>query len=114
MVRLMLVLAPVMCILSGIAVSSALGAQVKYLDAPKNSQTSTDKKSKKAEASTMFRSEVAWTFTVLMSLFLVKSISYYFCLNSNCKSCCERERRSPNSMTSYGDKSEFERKNGAL
>jgi len=75
MVRLMLVLAPVMCMLSGIAVSSALGNQMKYLDAPKTSQTATDKRSKKAEASVPFRSEVAWTFTVLMSLFLV---SYTF------------------------------------
>merc|ERR1712071_461838 len=75
MVRLMLVLAPVMCILSGIAVSSSLGNQVKYLDAPKTSQGATDKRSKKAEASVPFRSEVAWTFTVLMTLFLV---SYTF------------------------------------
>merc|ERR1712071_573467 len=42
---------------------------------PKTSQTATDKRSKKAEASVPFRSEVAWTFTVLMSLFLV---SYTF------------------------------------
>lgn len=75
MVRLMLVLAPVMCILSGIAVSSSLSNQVKYLDAPKTSQAPTDKRSKKAEASTPFRSEVAWTFTVLMAFFLV---SYTF------------------------------------
>jgi len=75
MVRLMLVLAPVMCILSGIAVSSSLSNQVKYLDAPKTSQAVPDKRSKKAEASTPFRSEVAWAFTVLMALFLV---SYTF------------------------------------
>jgi len=75
MVRLMLVLAPVMCILSGIAVSSSLSNQVKYLDTPKTSQAPTDKRSKKAEASTPFRSEVAWTFTVLMAFFLV---SYTF------------------------------------
>jgi len=73
MVRLMLVLAPVMCILSGIAVSSSLSNQVKYLDAPKTSQAVPDKRSKKAEASTPFRSEVAWAFTVLMALFLVTS-----------------------------------------
>lgn len=72
--RLMLVLAPVMCILSGIAVSSSLSNQVKYLDAPKTSQAPTDKRSKKAEASTPFRSEVAWTFTVLMAFFLVISL----------------------------------------
>ena len=83
MVRLMLVLAPVMCMLSGIAVSSALGNQMKYLDAPKTSQTATDKRSKKAEASVPFRSEVAWTFTVLMSLFLVISpVSFNSYFNS--------------------------------
>merc|ERR1712013_34885 len=35
MVRLMLVLAPVMCILGGIAVSSSLSTYMKYLDADK-------------------------------------------------------------------------------
>merc|ERR1719245_311556 len=38
MVRLMLVLAPVMCILGGIAVSSSLSTYVKYLDKDKTSQ----------------------------------------------------------------------------
>nr|CAH0103620.1 unnamed protein product [Daphnia galeata] len=76
MVRLMLVLAPVMCILSGIAVSTALGSQMKYLDAPRQgSQSAVEKKPKKGEAIVPFRSEVAWTFTVLISLFLV---SYTF------------------------------------
>lgn len=74
MVRLMLVLAPVMCILSGIAVSTALASQIKYLDAPKHgSQTPGDKKAKKGEAVVPFRSEVAWTFTTLISLFLVNN-----------------------------------------
>ena len=72
MVRLMLVLAPVMCILSGIAVSTALGSQMKYLDAPRQgSQSAVEKKPKKGEVVVPFRSEVAWTFTVLISLFLV-------------------------------------------
>ena len=73
MVRLMLVLAPVMCILSGIAVSTALGSQVKYLDAPRHNQASTadSRRAKKGEATVPFRAEVAWTFTALMSLFLV-------------------------------------------
>ncbi|EFX84969.1 hypothetical protein DAPPUDRAFT_300830 [Daphnia pulex] len=76
MVRLMLVLAPVMCILSGIAVSTALGSQMKYLDSPRQgSQSAAEKKPKKGEAVVPFRSEVAWTFTVLISLFLV---SYTF------------------------------------
>merc|ERR1712088_770161 len=38
MVRLMLVLAPVMCILGGIAVSSSLSTYMKYLDTEKTSQ----------------------------------------------------------------------------
>ena len=38
MVRLMLVLAPVMCILGGIAVSSSLSTYMKYLDKDKTSQ----------------------------------------------------------------------------
>ncbi|XP_057364707.1 dolichyl-diphosphooligosaccharide--protein glycosyltransferase subunit STT3A-like [Daphnia carinata] len=75
MVRLMLVLAPVMCILSGIAVSTALASQIKYLDAPRQGSQSSEKKPKKGEAAVPFRSEVAWTFTVLISLFLV---SYTF------------------------------------
>lgn len=72
MVRLMLVLAPVMCILSGIAVSTALASQIKYLDAPRHGSQPAEKKPKKGEAVVPFRSEVAWTFTVLIALFLVK------------------------------------------
>lgn len=74
MVRLMLVLAPVMCILSGIAVSTALAGQIKYLDAPRHGSghSSVDKKPKKGEVVVPFRSEVAWTFTALMTLFLVQ------------------------------------------
>merc|ERR1711915_355273 len=41
MVRLMLVLAPVMCILGGIAVSSSLSTYMKYLDSEKTSQVPT-------------------------------------------------------------------------
>ncbi len=88
MVRLMLVLAPVMCILSGIAVSTALASQIKYLDAPRQgSQSATEKKAKKGEAIVPFRSEVAWTFTVLISLFLVSILALhfqnFFCLTMN-------------------------------
>lgn len=79
MVRLMLVLAPVMCILSGIAVSTALGMQMKYLDAPRqgSSQSTAERKSKKADAAVPFRSEVAWTFTILISLFLVHAFRFH-------------------------------------
>ena len=53
MVRLMLVLAPVMCILSGIAVSATLSSYMKNLDISRS-----DKKSKKADASYPIKNEV--------------------------------------------------------
>lgn len=54
MVRLMLVLAPVMCILSGIGASSMLSTYVKYLEASKS-----DKKAiKKFESNYIFKNEV--------------------------------------------------------
>jgi len=52
MVRLMLVLAPVMCILSGIAVSSTLTTYMKNLDVHK------DKKAKKQDYSYPAKNEV--------------------------------------------------------
>jgi len=55
MVRLMLVLAPVMCILSGIAVSSLLTTYMKDIDPSK-----TDKKSKKTDSSFALRSKVSY------------------------------------------------------
>lgn len=72
MVRLMLVLAPVMCILAGIAVNSALSSQMKYLDAPRQSNQQAANKRKAADTSIPFRSEVAWGFTALISIFLVR------------------------------------------
>lgn len=54
MVRLMLVLAPVMCILSGIAVSSMLSTYMKQVDATKN----VEKKAKKQESNYVMKSEV--------------------------------------------------------
>jgi len=81
MVRLMLVLAPVMCILSGIAVSTALASQVKHLDAPRHNQAASatgadgGRRARRGEAPVPFRFEVAWGFTTLISLFL---ISYTF------------------------------------
>lgn len=55
MVRLMLVLAPVMCILSGVAVSSLLSNYMKDIDSKKM----TEKKSKKsAENESELRSQV--------------------------------------------------------
>lgn len=54
MVRLMLVLAPVMCILSGIAVSAMLSTYMKQVDPNKN----VDKKAKKLESNFVMKSEV--------------------------------------------------------
>ena len=53
MVRLMLVLAPVMCILSGIGISSVLFTYIKNMNAPK-----VDKKLKKTEDNYPKKSEV--------------------------------------------------------
>lgn len=66
MVRLMLVLAPVMCILSGIAVSSMLSTYMKQID-----EVKTDKKKTKFEGNYFMRSEIATFFVCVMSVFLV-------------------------------------------
>ncbi|XP_077990856.1 dolichyl-diphosphooligosaccharide--protein glycosyltransferase subunit STT3A isoform X2 [Glandiceps talaboti] len=66
MVRLMLVLAPVMCILSGIGISSVLMAYMKNLEIGKR-----DKKSKKTDANYPIKNEVATVVILLMSLFLM-------------------------------------------
>ncbi|KAK2175857.1 hypothetical protein NP493_702g03053 [Ridgeia piscesae] len=66
MVRLMLVLAPVMCILSAIAVSSTLNTHMKNLDVSRQ-----DKKAKKTDINYPFKNEVATTVVVLVTLFLV-------------------------------------------
>lgn len=66
MVRLMLVLAPVMCILSGIAVSSMLSTYMKQIDDVK-----TEKKKAKFEGNYFMRSEIATFFVCVMSVFLV-------------------------------------------
>ncbi|KAF6206788.1 hypothetical protein GE061_018024 [Apolygus lucorum] len=55
MVRLMLVLAPVMCILSGIAVSSMLHTYMKQVDPDKN----VEKKKNKLESNFVMKSEVS-------------------------------------------------------
>lgn len=55
MVRLMLVLAPVMCILSGIAVSSLLVTYMRQIEPPKT----VDKKMKKMESNFVMKSEVS-------------------------------------------------------
>lgn len=54
MVRLMLVLAPVMCVLSGIGVSATLNSYMKNLDSSKR-----DKKAKKADGTYPIKNEVS-------------------------------------------------------
>ncbi|KAF6206790.1 hypothetical protein GE061_018026 [Apolygus lucorum] len=67
MVRLMLVLAPVMCILSGIAVSSMLHTYMKQVDPDKN----VEKKKNKLESNFVMKSEIATVFVALMTFLLM-------------------------------------------
>ncbi|RWS30280.1 dolichyl-diphosphooligosaccharide--protein glycosyltransferase subunit STT3A-like protein [Leptotrombidium deliense] len=98
MVRLMLVLAPVMCILSGIGISAMLSRYCKQLDpapvAPSAStstshnsnqhhshsnashQTSLEKKLKRYESNFVMKNEIA-TFFVIVSSFLLCSYAYH-------------------------------------
>lgn len=69
MVRLMLVLAPVMCILSGIAVSAMLVTYMKQVDAAKN----VDKKARKFESNFVMKSEVSECHLCLMIKMIVSS-----------------------------------------
>ena len=66
MVRLMLVLAPVMCILSGIAVSGLLSSFMKNLDilGPRT-------KKKKMDMTYPLKNEVAGFMVVLITIFLI-------------------------------------------
>nr|XP_042707908.1 dolichyl-diphosphooligosaccharide--protein glycosyltransferase subunit STT3A isoform X2 [Chrysemys picta bellii] len=67
MVRLMLVLAPVMCILSGIGVSQVLSTYMKNLDISRP-----DKKTKKQQDSTYpIKNEVASGMILVMAFFLI-------------------------------------------
>ena len=70
MVRLMLVLAPVMCILSGIAVSGLLSSFMKNLD------VSTSRKKKKADPTYPLKSEVA-AFMILMITILLVTYTFH-------------------------------------
>ncbi|KAK9513066.1 hypothetical protein O3M35_001340 [Rhynocoris fuscipes] len=67
MVRLMLVLAPVMCILSGIAVSAMLHTYMKQVTPDKN----IEKKKNKMESNFVMKSEIATVFVALMTFFLM-------------------------------------------
>jgi len=66
MVRLMLVLAPVMCILSGIAISSTLTTYMKNLDV-----SNKNKKNKKADSNYPLKNEVASAVILLICFFLM-------------------------------------------
>ncbi|KAI5715039.1 hypothetical protein M8J77_009526 [Diaphorina citri] len=74
MVRLMLVLAPVMCILSGIAVSTLLSTYMRELhvtSAVANGKPEYHKKQhKRVENNFVFRSEIATFFVVIMTFML--------------------------------------------
>jgi len=73
MVRLMLVLAPVMCILSGIGASSMLSTYMtQYLE---SSSKVPEKKLKKNESSKSMKSEIATAFVTMLTFML---ISYVF------------------------------------
>ncbi|CAH2012188.1 unnamed protein product [Acanthoscelides obtectus] len=73
MVRLMLVLAPIMCILSGITVSHLLTKFMKnVVEQPKQAE---HKKYKKMEANSTFKNEIATTFVAVTCVLL---ISYTF------------------------------------
>ena len=79
MVRLMLVLAPVMCILSGIAISASLTTYMRYLDS--SNQTKAEKKSAARGKSSGFtgadakggeqRELVATGFVTMITFFLI-------------------------------------------
>lgn len=73
MVRLMLVLAPVMCIIAGIGVSAILNSFMKNLDVSRK-----DKKSKKADNSYPLKNEVM--FQCLLEIFLLKDFCHHIVL----------------------------------
>lgn len=80
MVRLMLVLAPVMCVLSGIAISHLLSKYIRNVDSGSGGAAGSGKnldakKAKKYEQQAPMKSEIAIAFVVLITLLLV---SYTF------------------------------------
>lgn len=79
MVRLMLVLAPVMCIVSGVAASSLLSLHVKDIE-PKVEKH--DKK-KKHENNLVFRSEVRHDLIVLLTCLFIQAKMICFLTNLN-------------------------------
>lgn len=70
MVRLMLVLAPVMCILSGIGISAILNTYMRNLDIVRTENKKT-KKGDQSDQSYPIRNEIATALILLMTFFLI-------------------------------------------
>lgn len=71
MVRLMLVLAPVMCVLSGISVSHLLSKYIASVDTSGAQKTVDAKKAKKYEQQPGVKSEIAIAFVGVMTVLLI-------------------------------------------
>jgi dolichyl-diphosphooligosaccharide--protein glycosyltransferase len=67
MVRLMLVLAPVMCVLAGIGMSALLSSYMKNLETGRK----TDKKTKRSDSNYPVKNEIAWGVVGMLTLGLV-------------------------------------------
>lgn len=85
MVRLMLVLAPVMCILSGIGASSMLSTYMtQYIE---GSSKVPEKKLKKNENNKSMKSEVSWLFKHHTKILGFIKICIYLYSDCNCICC---------------------------
>lgn len=71
MVRLMLVLAPVMCVLSGIAVSHLLSKYIKSVDTSGATKIVDPKKLKKFENQPGVKNEIAIAFVCVLTVMLI-------------------------------------------
>lgn len=71
MVRLMLVLAPVMCVLSGIAISHLLAKYIKNVDTPSTKNIDPKKHKKFEQQQSSVKSEVAIGFVALLTIMLI-------------------------------------------
>lgn len=71
MVRLMLVLAPVMCVLSGIAISHLLSKYIKSVGVKPTKPIENKRYQKKLEQQTVVKSEVAIGFVALITVMLI-------------------------------------------
>ncbi|XP_055383068.1 dolichyl-diphosphooligosaccharide--protein glycosyltransferase subunit STT3A [Condylostylus longicornis] len=71
MVRLMLVLAPVMCVLSGIAISHLLSKYIKNVDSPSSKVVESKRSHRKLEQQTSIKREVAIGFVAIVTVMLI-------------------------------------------